>query len=54
MNVFCKVRDLRTEELIEGGRVSFEVPEQNISPDYLTFHMDDTNRLIHVRNSDLR
>ncbi|KAL7644508.1 UNVERIFIED_CONTAM: hypothetical protein RMT77_005340 [Armadillidium vulgare] len=49
-----EVRDVGNEELIEGGRVCFDETEVKISPDYLTFHMDDSNRVIHVKNSDLR
>ncbi|RXG71163.1 DDB1- and CUL4-associated factor 17 [Armadillidium vulgare] len=48
-----EVRDVGNEELIEGGRVCFDETEVKISPDYLTFHMDDSNRVIHVKNSDL-
>ncbi|XP_042228911.1 DDB1- and CUL4-associated factor 17-like isoform X2 [Homarus americanus] len=50
-----EVRDLRTEELLEGGQVRWkDKNDVQISPDYLMFHPDDSSRVIHVRTSEIR
>ncbi|XP_069156253.1 uncharacterized protein [Procambarus clarkii] len=50
-----KVRDLATEELLNGGRVMWrDRNDIQISPDYLMFHPDDSSRVIHVRTSEIR
>ncbi|XP_071536269.1 uncharacterized protein [Panulirus ornatus] len=50
-----EVRDLGTEELLDGGRVMWkDGNDEQISPDYLMFHPDDSSRVIHVRTSEIR
>nr|XP_045594718.1 DDB1- and CUL4-associated factor 17-like [Procambarus clarkii] len=50
-----EVRDLATEELLNGGRVMWrDRNDIQISPDYLMFHPDDSSRVIHVRTSEIR
>lgn len=50
-----QVHDLASEELLEGGQVMWEDRnEQQVSPDYLMFHPDDSNKLIHIRTSKIR
>ncbi|XP_076064928.1 DDB1- and CUL4-associated factor 17-like [Oratosquilla oratoria] len=54
-DTMLEVRDLASGELISGGQVTWEnSTDQAISPDYLMFHLDDSNRLIHIKTSDLR
>ncbi|KAK3872411.1 hypothetical protein Pcinc_022511 [Petrolisthes cinctipes] len=49
------VRDLKTDEVMVDGRVCWEEGGiQQISPDYLMFHPDDSSRLIHVRTHQIR
>ncbi|XP_047499032.1 DDB1- and CUL4-associated factor 17-like isoform X1 [Penaeus chinensis] len=50
-----QVHELSSGELLEGGKVMWEDRnEQQVSPDYLMFHPDDSNKLIHIRTSKIR
>ncbi|XP_042889258.1 DDB1- and CUL4-associated factor 17-like [Penaeus japonicus] len=50
-----QIHELASGELLEGGQVRWEDGnEQQVSPDYLMFHPDDSNKVIHIRTSKLR
>ncbi|CAL4060878.1 unnamed protein product, partial [Meganyctiphanes norvegica] len=50
-----EVRELASQELVINGQVTWgDYSDQQIAPDYLLFHPDDSNRVIHARSRDVR
>lgn len=49
-----EVRDMGSGELLGNGRVTWSDGGDQIAPDFLMFHPDDSSRVIHVRTQEIR
>ncbi|KAK8405458.1 hypothetical protein O3P69_001793 [Scylla paramamosain] len=49
-----QVRDMGSGELLGNGRVTWSDGGDQIAPDFLMFHPDDSSRVIHVRTQEIR
>ncbi|KAG0710736.1 DDB1- and CUL4-associated factor 17 [Chionoecetes opilio] len=49
-----EVRDMASEELLGNGQVTWTDGGDQIAPDFLMFHPDDSSRVIHVRTQEIR
>ncbi|MPC92269.1 hypothetical protein E2C01_087348 [Portunus trituberculatus] len=49
-----QVRDMGSGQLLENGRVTWSDGGDQIAPDFLMFHPDDSSRVIHVRTQEIR